>query len=186
MKKKFKPSDIFFVVFIILLIIPQTRKPIQVALNTLRVKVLSPRAMDEEDQTQLIPFEYAVRDLNGSPSTIQIGKGKVAFISYWATWCAPCLAELPSIQALYKDYGNQVHFVLLTNEDAAVAQQFLNKKQYDLPVYIPRMKPPTALFDRSIPTNFIIDQSGKIIVKETGASDWNSERVRKLLEALLK
>ena len=116
-KRKIKISDIIFVVFIALLLIPQTRTPIQVALNKLKVAVWSPSISDTEDQEQVVPFEYAVQELNGIPKRIAIGQGKVTFLSYWATWCPPCIAELPGIQELYADYGDNVNFVLVTQEE---------------------------------------------------------------------
>ncbi len=187
MKRKIpKPSSLLFALFIILLIIPQTRTPIQVALNRAKLLVWSPSELAAEDQTQLEPFTYQLRDLNGTPRTIEIGMGKVIFISYWATWCPPCIAELPSIEKLYADYGEQVNFILITNEDPEVVTRFLEKKQYDLPVFNPRMQTPEALFDRSIPTNYVIDGKAKVIIKETGVADWDSEKVRGVLEELIK
>ena len=184
-KRKFKISDTLFVLFIALLIIPQTRTPIQVALNKLKVAVWSPSVEEVDDQEKVKAFGYHVTDLAGQAKTIAIGKGKVTFISYWATWCPPCLAEMPSIQELYTDYGDKVAFVLLTNEDPQVVQRFLNKKGYDLPVYFPQMTAPEILSSRSIPTNFVIDTQGTILIKETGAADWNCQKVRTLLDGLL-
>ena len=157
-KRKFKISDIIFVVFIALLLIPQTRTPIQVALNKLKVAVWSPSVEDE---------------------------GKVTFLSYWATWCPPCIAELPGIQELYSDYGDKVDFVLLSQEETDKVQRFITKKGYDVPVYIPQMQAPEILQSNSLPTNYIIDAKGNIIIKETGAADWNSNKVRILLDGLL-
>ena len=186
MKRKIpKLSNLLFALFLVLLIIPQTRTPIQVALNKVRVFVWSPSELDGEDQMQLQPFDYKLADLNGNPITIEIGKGKVTFISYWATWCPPCIAELPGIEKLYKDYGEQIDFLLITNEAPEVVQRFLEKKNYKLPVFIPRMSPPETLFEPSIPTNYVLDKKGKIIIKETGAADWNSEKVSLVLDALL-
>ena len=185
-KRKFKISDIIFVVFILLLIIPQTRTPIQVAVNKLKVAIWSPSVEDEEDQNEVTPFEYAVVNLQGNSQSILVGKGKVTFISYWATWCPPCIAELPGIQDLYKDYGNKVNFILLTQEEPDKVQRFINKKDYELPIYFPKMQAPEVLQENSIPTNYVIDTTGKIIIKETGATDWNSKKVRKLLDDLIE
>ncbi|WP_445386275.1 TlpA family protein disulfide reductase [Robiginitalea sp. IMCC44478] len=182
MKKYLSLSNIVFAVFLALLIIPQTRKPIQVGLNKVRMLLLSPSKLDPGEQIQVIPFAYKLYDLNANALEVGIGKGKVAFLSYWATWCPPCLAELPSIQVLYSRYGDRIEFVLITNEDPEVVSRFLDKKNYDLPVYLPRMNPPEVLSERSIPTNYIIDAKGKILVKEQGAVDWNSEKVREILE----
>lgn len=96
----------------------------------------------------------------------------------------PCIAELPSIQKLYDDYGDRIEFVLLTNENPETVRRFLEKKEYDLPVFIPLMQTPETLYERSIPTNYIIERTGTVIVKETGATDWDSEKIRKLLEDL--
>ena len=183
--RKPKISDVIFVVFIALLLIPQTRTPIQVAVNKLKVAVWSPSISDTEDQEQVAPFDYAVQELNGTPKRIAIGQGKVTFLSYWATWCPPCIAELPGIQELYTDYGDRIDFVLVTQEETEKVQRFITKKGYDLPVYIPQMQVPELLQSNSLPTNYIIDEKGNIIIKETGAADWNSAKVRTLLDGLL-
>ncbi len=183
---KFKISDLLFIAFIILLLIPQTRTPIQVAINQLKVKIWSPSVEDVDDQKTVVPFQYEVQDLSGEPKNMAIGQGNVTFISYWATWCPPCIAELPGIQALYNDYGNKVNFILLTQENTKKVQEFISKREYNLPIYIPVMQAPKLLEEKSIPTNFIIDAQGTIIIKETGAADWNSTKVRKLLDDLIK
>ena len=186
-KRKFKISDIIFVVFILLLIIPQTRTPIQVAVNKLKVAIWSPSIEDEEDQDQdqVTPFQYAVTNLQGDTKSISVGKGKVTFISYWATWCPPCIAELPGIQELYKVYGDKVIFILLTQEEPDRVQRFIDKRGYELPIYFPQMQAPDVLQENSIPTNYVIDTTGKIIIKETGAADWNSKKIRNLLDDLV-
>ncbi|MGB3152840.1 MAG: TlpA disulfide reductase family protein [Maribacter sp.] len=183
---KIKVSDVLFVLFLGLLLFPQTRTPIQVALNKVRVFVFSPSELNREDQTQLKPFTYKVIDLNGTNTSVPIGQGKITFISYWATWCPPCIAELPSIQKLHTDYGDRITFLLLTDEKPETIQRFLEKKDLDLPIFIAQMKAPEALYETSIPTNYVLDQKGKIIIKETGAADWNSKRVRLLLDGLLQ
>lgn len=178
-------SNLLFGLFIVLLLIPQTRTPIQVAVNQLKLFVFSPSAMDEDEQAQIQPFEYQLTDINGDDKVISIGKDKVSFISYWATWCPPCIAELPSIQKLNTDYGDQLNFMLLTNEDPTVVQRFMDKKGYSLPIYFTKMQTPELLDSRSLPTNYIIDSQGKIVVKEKGAANWDSKEVREILDGLL-
>ena len=184
-KRKFKISDVIFVVFIVLLLIPQTRTPIQVAVNKLKVAVWSPSLEDANDQDQVAPFQYAVTDLHGASRNIAVGEGKVTFISFWATWCPPCIAELPGIQQLYDAYGDRVNFLLLTQEAPEKVERFVRKKGYELPIYFPQMQTPAILQENSIPTNYVIDAQGSIIIKETGAADWNSSKVRNLLNELL-
>ncbi|MEP3372575.1 MAG: TlpA disulfide reductase family protein [Maribacter dokdonensis] len=184
-KRKFKISDVIFALFILLLLIPQTRTPIQVAINKLKVVVWSPSLEDANDQDQVAPFQYAVTDLQGASRNVAVGEGKVTFISYWATWCPPCIAELPGIQRLYDVYGDRVNFLLLTQETPEKVERFVRKKGYELPIYFPKMQAPEVLQENSIPTNYVIDAQGTIIIKETGAADWNSSKVRNLLNGLL-
>ncbi|MFS4468872.1 TlpA family protein disulfide reductase [Maribacter sp. 2210JD10-5] len=185
-KKKIKVSDVIFGVFVLLLIVPQTRKPIMVVINKARVFVMSPSVQDDNGQKSIQPFSYRLTDLKGNDKHISVGEKRVVFLSYWATWCPPCIAELPSIQELYSDYGEQMDFILLTHEKPEVVNSFLLKEEYDLPVFFPRMKTPDALYAKSIPTNYVIDGTGKIVIKETGAVDWSSEKVRNILDELIK
>ncbi|MBE15203.1 MAG: TlpA disulfide reductase family protein [Dokdonia sp.] len=184
-KKTFSWQNILFVVFIAILIIPQTRKPIQVALNQLVVAVATPAPLEKEAQIQVTPFEYELITLDGFTRKAPIGKGRVTFISYWATWCPPCIAELPSIAALYTAYGNKVDFLLITDEDPAVVFAFLEKKSLNLPVVFPAMPTPDILRETSIPTNYIIDAEGRIIIKKQGPANWDSDQVHSTLDRLL-
>lgn len=184
-KKKGLWKNVLFIAAIALLIIPQTRIPIQVALNKIIVAVIKPSALDKADQMQLPPFDYKVVSLDGIERRAAVGQGKVTFISYWATWCPPCIAELPSIEALYQDYGNKVDFLLITNEDSEVVTSFLEKKGMNIPAVHPGMDTPETLFERSIPTNYVIDKKGNIVIKKQGPANWDSADVRKTLDALI-
>jgi len=182
---KLRWSDILFGIFVVLLLIPQTRRPIQVAVNKAKLWVWSPSVEGSDDRVQLSPFDYKVQNLNGEVTQHRIGDGQITFLSFWATWCAPCLAELPSIQKLYQDYGNRVNFVLVTREDTAMVQAFMAQKDYELPVYFPRSQVPEVLQSNSLPTNYLIDGRGQVLIAETGAANWNSQKVRVLLDGLL-
>lgn len=186
-QKKNKLSNILFIALIVLFIIPQTRAFIQVNLQKLIVAVspFGPEAIAKKDQVVLTPFDYKLSTLDGVAINNPVGKGKVTFISYWATWCPPCIAEIPSLEELYNDYGNKINFLFITNEDPERVKRFLDKKELNIPAVLPRMDIPEPLFERSIPTNYVIDKMGSIVLKEQGAADWNSQEVRDLLDALL-
>lgn len=185
--KKNKLSNFIFIVVIALLIIPQSRTFIQVSLQKLVVNFspFGPEKIDKEAQISLPPFDYKVSTLDGIHVNSPIGQDKVTFISYWATSCPPCIAEIPSLEALYADYGNKVNFLFITNEEPEKVQRFLDKKSLNIPAVLPRMNTPEPLFEKSIPTNYIIDKKGNIVLKEQGAADWNTQEVRDLLESLL-
>ncbi len=184
--KKLKWSDFLFGLFVVLLIVPQTRQSIQVAVNKVKLLVWSPGIADREDADHVFAFDYHVTDFKGQKVTHRIGEDKITFLSFWATWCPPCVAEISTIEALYQDYGDAVNFVLISQEKPEVVQSFLQKRNLQLPAYLPISPVPEILQSKSLPTNFLIDGEGNIIIKETGAANWNSKKVRKFLDGLLQ
>ncbi len=183
--KKLNIKNIIFIIVITLLIVPQTRKHIQLSLQKLKVQFFSPSIIDKKEQHQLEPFTYKLKSLEGVSKELNIGQGRVTFISYWATWCPPCIAEFPSIEDLYVDYGSEIDFVLITNENPEIVKRFLKEKQFRIPAFLPQIETPKELFESTIPTSYIIDKTGKIIIKEQGAVDWNSKELREVLDQLI-
>lgn len=155
-------SNLLFIVIIILLIVPQTRKPIQIGLN--QVIAFSPTKISEENRESLKDYNWNLIDLKGKPVNLRHSIGKVAVVNLWATWCPPCIAEMPSFQKLYRDYGGKVDFFFVSSEDSEKLKLFLEKKNYDLPVFQPLSMAPEQLRSRSLPTTYVISRSGKIVV----------------------
>ncbi|MFZ5939505.1 MAG: TlpA family protein disulfide reductase [Bacteroidota bacterium] len=182
-----KGGDIVFWAFLILLLLPPTRKPIATAVNQLFLHVRKPSAVHTDMQQILSAsdLQFGLSDSQGQLSRLQEYKGEVIFLNFWATWCPPCRAEFPGIEELYAAYGSEVRFMLVTQEDAATVQSFMNEKAYRAPVYFQQTSLPPALEVSSIPTTFIISRDGRIAGKFTGAMDWNSRSTRKMLDELL-
>ena len=178
LSKRPKWGDVLIGVFLVLLIIPQTGQPIRIGINRLKTMVWSPSISNSNERPKISPFEYSLLNLDQKTTIQSIGKGEITFLGFWATWCAPCVAELPSIETLYEDYGDDVNFVLVTREQPETVADFLAKKGLGLPVYFPVSEVPEALQSPSIPTNFLIDQKGHLLIEDTGAANWNSAKVR--------
>ncbi|MGB5360301.1 MAG: TlpA disulfide reductase family protein, partial [Eudoraea sp.] len=113
-------------------------------------------------------------------------KGDVIFINFWATWCPPCVAEMPDLQLLYDAYGEKVTFLFIARDKKEKVSSFMMKKKYNLPVYFESGFTPKTLYSAALPTTFVIDKKGNIVVAETGSAAWNSQSVRSLLDGLLK
>ncbi len=112
-------------------------------------------------------------------------KGKVVFINFWATWCPPCIAEMPSINHLYKKFSHHPDVVFLaveTDGDLTKANAFMLKNAYQLPVYSILGTIPSALLDASLPTTVIIDKNGKIVFRHEGIADYSDPKITKLIE----
>jgi thiol-disulfide isomerase/thioredoxin len=183
-------SDIIFVVFIIALLFPQSRMGIASFVNKGKMLFMQPSANKAENTMTLKDADYQIvfQDLNGLNLDFSSLKGKVIFINFWATWCPPCVAELPSIQELYNLYkdNNNVAFLIVSNETPDVIKSFISKKAYNFPVYINQSRIPDIISFSSIPSSFLVSKSGKIIVSEVGAVNWAGDNMKEIMEALVK
>lgn len=142
-------------------------------------------ALKEDKQLSLDAFKWQLIDLKGNLLTFGEKKGRVVFLNFWASWCKPCLKEMPDIQKLYSDYGSQVDFLLVTQEDSLKVKTFLKKRNYDLPFYFSDGDIPEVLYSKTLPTTYIIDRKEKIVLAESGAMNWNSLHIRVLLDNIL-
>lgn len=114
-------------------------------------------------------------------------KGKVIFLNFWATWCPPCRAEMPSIQKLYNKKGDKIAFVLVAMQDKPEKiSSYLQDNSITVPAYELNSLLHESLKPKSFPTTLIINKQGEVVLKETGAADWDSESVHQLLDELIR
>lgn len=148
--------------------------------------MLSPSVENEKELSQISSYNWKLEDLNGNAFNLKNSKGRVTLVNIWATWCPPCIAEMPSLQALSNDYKNKIDIVLVSNETTEKVEEFLTKNNYDFPVYISAGNIPETFNVRSIPRTFLLDKEGHIIIDESGAANWNSKKVREIIDGLLQ
>ncbi len=182
-----KSGDIFFWALIILLIIPSTRKIIATGLNQAVLHVRKPVAESNEKQKYLTDEDYLfmISDSTMKVNTLGDFRGDVIFLNIWATWCPPCLAELPGIEKLYDEYGDKIRFLLVTNQTPEEVKPFIKEREIRAPVYYQRTRLTTSIETSSIPTTFIISKDGRIVARYSGAMDWNSPQTKKMLDELI-
>ncbi len=142
----------------------------------------------EDDLEKKFNYNFTIKDLNGNKIDVNELKGKTIFLNLWATWCGPCRVEMPSIQNLYNQVDHdKIVFILLSidHRDALnKVTNFIREKDYTFPVYIPDGHLTPQLQVPSIPTTFVISPEGKIVSKEVGAANYETEKFKKFLEAL--
>ena len=172
-------------VVVILMIVPQTRKSIQIGINQVKA-LFAPGIHKTSEKEVLTSYQWILKDDMGLFYDFHNAQGKVVFVNLWATWCPPCIAEMPNIEKLYQEYQDRVQFLLVTHEEQKTVLRFLEKRQLQIPFYQPQTKSPEELSSTSIPATFIIGKDGTIHVDELGAANWNSHAVRELLDSLLK
>lgn len=127
--------------------------------------------------------------LDGKPMAFESLKGKVIFLNIWATWCPPCIAEMPNIQSLYEKVGSdKVAFVMLSVDESGMdkVKKYTNKKGYTFPVYMPASQVPQEFHSNSIPTTFIISPEGKIVARQEGMAEYDTPEVQEFLQSMLK
>jgi peroxiredoxin len=172
-------SNILFGIFIILMIIPTTRMPIQVFIN--RLFLFGPSTEKKEITIESNNFNWEVINEQNERINIQSFVGKPILLNFWATWCPPCVAEMKSIQSAFDQTQKNATFLLVSNEPIEKLIAFKQKKGYTFPVY-QLVSPLPAIFEsESIPTTFIINKNKQILIKESGAKNWASQKVISLL-----
>ncbi|MDR2224173.1 MAG: TlpA family protein disulfide reductase [Flavobacteriaceae bacterium] len=126
-------------------------------------------------------------DANGKKVTLSSLKGKVVFVNFWATWCGPCIQEMPSIQALKDKMAKKNVVFLLVDIDGKYekAKAFMDKKGLSLPVYIPSGAIPSTYLGTSIPTTVIFDKKGNMIQRIVGGVDYDSKEVEEFMNKVL-
>ena len=128
-------------------------------------------------------------DKDGQSLELSAFQGRVVLINFWATWCAPCLAEMPSLNRLQIALGG-ADFQVITiatgrNETADIDSFFTNQSITHLTRYRdPNLRLALALGAGSLPTTVLMDRNGFIIARLQGEADWDSEAARHLIEFL--
>lgn len=114
-------------------------------------------------------------------------KGKVVFINFWASWCPPCRAEMPTLNELYKRLKDDDRYVLLfINEDneAAPGKNYLQKNNFNLPFMTAAGNVPVVLFNGALPTTVVLNKAGKLVMHHEGLANYSTDDFIKQLEVL--
>ncbi len=121
---------------------------------------------------------FTLSDLNGKRFDLKSLRGKVVFINFWATWCPPCIEELPSMEMLNNSIPES-SFQMLTilyNDKAEIAEAFAKKQGYTFPILVdPNTTVGKTYGITGVPETYIIDPEGILREKFLGPREWNSE-----------
>ena len=141
------------------------------------------------EKSQAMPA-LQVHSINGRALDLQQQKGKVVFVNFWATWCPPCLAELPSVNALYQKVKSNPNIVFVTidvDNDLQKSSQFLQKNGYTLPLYGGDVHNTLEqLHDDGIPTTLVIDKQGKVVFNHLNRANYDDATFEQFLNNLGK
>ena len=189
-KKSMKRELVEWVIFIgaiTILYVTGLHTPVLGALQGLVLKTGIMQPSVKEDDLGQAAYNFKLSDANGYEVSFEQFKGKTVFLNFWATWCPPCVAEMPDINKLYAEMKgvDNIEFVMISfDKDFEKAKSFVNRKSFDFPIYQLKTNLPKAYESSSIPTTFVLSPDGKIVVAKKGMAKYNTEKFRKFLTEL--
>lgn len=175
--------DFLFLALLIGMIIPDSRKVI--SSTVIRYTMFQPRETKDIVFVNENDLNCKLIAVDGEIVYPKQSLGKPIFINFWATWCPPCIAEMPSIQKLYNEYNGKVDFYLISSEEMDIMKQHFEKRGFDLPIYQLAGKVSEKFYSRKIPSSFLISPDGKIVMQKHGAANWDGKKVFALIDKML-
>lgn len=147
------------------------------------------KAEIKQDASESLPDApaFSFTDANGKLATTADLKGKVVFINFWASWCPPCRAEMPSLKNLYqklKDNNNFVFLFINEDDDRNKGINYLQKNNFAIPFYEAYADVPVEIFNGRLPTTVVLNKEGKLVLKHTGIAKYDTEKFAKQLTEL--
>lgn len=154
--------------------------------GVLQTGLMTPDILSEEEYKDA-HYGFKFSDEQGNLIHFSSLKGKTIFVNFWATWCPPCIAEMPDINELYLELKDQenIAFVILS-VDSAPEKAFAFKKnqEFEMPVYFLESRLPQVYDAHSIPTTYVISPEGKIVSERHGMAKYTSDEFKNFLKNL--
>jgi len=133
--------------------------------------------------------DFTLPDLQGRQVRLSSLRGNVVFVNVWATWCQPCVDEMPTIQRLYDQMqarGLEVLAVSLDPLGAQIIEPFMRKYQLSFPVLLDTKSHIEKLYGTTgVPESFVIDKSGRLVEKVIGPRNWADPQIIAMFQRLL-
>ncbi len=134
--------------------------------------------------------DFLLMDMDGNSHSLKQYRGKVVLINFWATWCSPCIREMPSLQKLYDTFKYQSLIVLAINQWEDEDRVFEFMGQLDpAPTFPVLFDTDSKLSDRyrvqGLPSTYIINKQGKIVYRAKGGRDFDHPKIMHKIKALL-
>lgn len=130
-------------------------------------------------------YNVPLLSFDGDSFTLEKFEGKTIFLNFWATWCPPCIAEMPNIQSLYEDVkSDSIEFVMISlDEDHTKAEKYLTRKNFSFPVYFLNGRKPGTYNSTVVPTTYVISPEGKIVTERRGMANYNTVEFKEFLRS---
>jgi peroxiredoxin len=158
-------------------------------------KLSAPESDPEEIAKRTTVQDFILTDASGQTKKLSDFRGNVVILSFWASWCAPCLEELPTFAQLTKRFNDRGLRVIPVNVEEGddgknFAKKFWTAQHFDtnqVPSFFDTSKALASQFQvEMLPANFVIDREGRLAFSSFGANDWTNAETVEFLESLLQ
>jgi thiol-disulfide isomerase/thioredoxin len=133
--------------------------------------------------------EVAFTDINGKGASLADFKGKPAVVNLWATWCQPCLKEMPSLDRLQSRFPDKLAVAAISEDRGGMerVKPFVARLNVDsLKIYLdPKSEVARAFKATGLPTSIVLDSAGRVVGRVEGAAEWDSAALLAILKPLL-
>lgn len=171
--------NIILIVFVLgIIFVPGVKVFVQSTL--MKIGLFSPKINNKPTETTSAAYTMQFKDEKGADVSLEDLKGKVVFINFWATWCPPCIAEMPTIQTLYENFKNDdgVKFVILEVEgNHEKARKLFSDKGLILPIAFPNGAIPREFYKGTLPATVILDKNGAIAFQSEGITNYADQKM---------
>ncbi len=119
--------------------------------------------------------DFTVYDIDGNAYKLSDFQGKPVILNFWASWCGPCKSEMPDFEDFYKEYGDQIHFLMVnltdgSQETVETASAFISGQGYTFPVYYDTDMDAAMTYGiYAVPQTYFIDAEGNVVTYAQGA-----------------
>jgi thiol-disulfide isomerase/thioredoxin len=138
----------------------------------------------KEEQSAIVASQIRLTDLNGKEVDLSDFEGKTIFINFWATWCRPCIQEMPSIAALQAQLeGKNIEFFFASDEEVDKIQKFMESRNMTLNFV--RLENQESLGIQALPTTFIFNGEGNLVYSEVGYRKWDEPATIEMVSKLI-
>jgi len=128
--------------------------------------------------------DFTLDDLSGKEISLSDFKGKIVVLNFWATWCPPCIAEIPDFVEIFNEYRDKdVQFIGVSDEDISTLKSFAAYYDINYPILIDDKNIMAVWGIRAIPTTFVFDRNGEIVFENVGRM--TREQIRNVIEDVL-
>ena len=129
---------------------------------------------------------WRLRDLDGNEIDLADIPEKVVFVNRWATWCGPCIIEMPSIENLVMELVEEdIAFLIVSDEPVETVAPFVEDKGWRVPIYTAKRVPP-VFQSAGIPTTFVLDETRRVVFAHVGSALWDDPSSIEYFEGLLR